>query len=181
MISLSRIRSHVKLPAGNAEEFEAIQAEVISAFESRTGLLWNRREDHVETLETDELHPTNEVMLSLMGPRTISSVKERRPGDTWTTLTASEYEELGERRLRKVDGAFLPRVQVTYTGGYDERSCPQDIQRALLAQAAFIVERTSAGQLTVSAQAIEGGSTTMLEPTYHPVFKEVAKQRGRKV
>jgi hypothetical protein len=182
MISLSRLRAHVDLQANQESELIAVRDEIITAFETLTGLRFNRRTDFTELTALDS-REYQEVLLSLTPVLKIKKVEEKEPTDaTWSTLVIdSDYEFIPYRRVRKIHTTFSRRVRVTYDGGYDEQTCPQDIQRALLSQASFILQRNSKQNISVQSTSVQHGVVTFLEPTFHPIFKEIAKNYQRKV
>jgi hypothetical protein len=182
MISLSRLRAHVDLQANQEQELVAVRDEIVTAFETLTGLLFNRRTDWTELTALDS-HDYQEVLLELTPVLKIKKVEEKEPVDTeWTTLTIdTDYEFIPYRRIRRLRVPFSSRVRVTYDGGYDEQTCPQDIQRALLAQAAFVLQRNSKQNIVVESSSVQRGVVKFLDATFHPIFSEIAKQYGRKI
>jgi len=185
VISLSQIRQAAKTKPEDEDVVELLQHAVIELWESATGLLWDKRLAHVEEFFVDPGQRT--LRLSLRPVLQIVQVRERgSPASSWEPLAVAEWQFAGSGELRRLGvsagglWSWESSVQVTYDGGYDEFTCPRDVQLALITQARFMTERNSDGKLIVKNQAFEGGSGSLHEADLHPLFQATANRRRKK-
>lgn len=187
MIALSDIRSVLELPA--EKDHEAIDArdDVVELWETVTDGLWLRRVDLVETIRRKAVSQYM-VFTKLRPIESVSKVEVRDRGGDWEELAATDYEVLAvDGRIDRVIGCWGEIVRVTYTGGFTDdpqtgqAKTPQDIKRALLAQALFMQQRLEPSQIGVSSKAVEKSTTTYSRGDMHPLFEDASIRHRRLV
>lgn len=188
MISVSDFRARSSVVVDDDTVLEKAIASAIATWETATKRLWARRVDHVERVEP-ESERISTIILELQPVESVSLVEERfgGPNTAFVALdSATAYELEGARKVRRYGGWFAPHVRITYTGGYVEPGAPEgavtpeDIQEAILTQAAYAIERRSDGKLVVQSQNFEGGGGVFLPADYHPVFRTAVTAYRRK-
>lgn len=176
MISLSRLRAALSLSAGEDQKVERTRSVVIAQFEQDTGYLWNAREDYVQSSKIPEF--SNYVELALRPVTTITLVRTSVGAGGFSDLSSSNYMILNNRLL-SLAGSWPMFVEVTMDGGYDETTCPEDIQYALEVQAKYMLARQDAAHLVVRSQNFEGGSGVFESADRHPVFIAAVRAHRR--
>lgn len=182
MITLSKLREGLNLPADQDAKLTRIRAGLISLWEGKTGLKWDARTGYVQTIEPDT-KTCDTVFLDLIPVTSITLVEVRDldciPSADWTELEADDYILMGRRSLRRLDQRFWPTlVRVTYSGGAAEADV--DIQEALILQGRFMQARMAPDKLIVKSQNFEGGGGVFETATMHPKFAEMVKDKARK-
>lgn len=191
MIRLSDLRRTIggKPSSELDDELASLRDVVVDQFERATGLLWKRREDFRQAFcnfgrpGIDGQTAATTIWLPLRPVDEVTLVELRTLG------TSGEYTEqatsvwaLDDYRLDRIDGlTWCGYVRVTYTGGYDDESCPSDIRRALLTQAAFVHTRTANDKLVVTSHGTRGnaGSAVYEKADYCPLFSATVAARKR--
>lgn len=181
MISIGEIRSRLRLAPEKDGELETIRAEVIAAWETATGRLWDRRVGHVEVIR-----PAHEgirsILLELRPVEAVTKVEVRYDGDDWEETT--DYQ-VDEHRLIHISGYWPDQVRVTYTGGYvanpgaGQAKTPADVAMALHLQAHFVFIRMAPERIATRSQNFEGGQGVFEEATHHPYFAQLARAKRR--
>lgn len=178
MITIPTLRAELHLGAEDDLRLTRLRLRVIKQWEKETGLKWDYRESHTETV-MPRGNRVQSVFLELSPVESIVKVEERGELDTeWTELTADEYLLLQPRTLRRV-GCWWPElVRVQYSGG--AREVDTDVQEALIVQARFLSARLNDAQIAVKSQNFEGGGGVLEEAVMHPYFKRMARLYARK-
>lgn len=181
MITISQMRSRMNLPPSKDGELETIRAEVIAAWETATGRLWERRVDHVEVIRPRH-QAIDTILLELRPVEAVSKVEVRYDGDDWEETT--DYQ-VDEHRLIHTAGYWPDQVRVTYTGGYvatpgtGQATTPADVAMALHLQAHFVQIRMAPERIATKSQNFEGGQGVFEEATHHPYFAQLARAKRR--
>lgn len=178
MITIQRLRKAINLPAERDEDLSFIKQAVISLWEEKTAMLWNLRTARVE-IHRHRISPRpRNLLLELQPATTITKVEERSTasGASWSTLTSSNYMLFGRRQLEKLGSPWGEIVRVTYDGGVAEAD--NDVQKALIVQAQFMIARFDDSKIAVSAQNFRGGAGTLEDADFHPFFKAMAEAKG---
>jgi len=164
---------------GETINLDALQQEIIDLFERCTCRLWDYRIDHEEVffLENDNW---DTLFLELWPINSITKIEEW-DGVKYVEVEddSSDYEIYRPNRVKRFDRPWKRRVKITYTGGYSSENLPEDVRRALLIQAKFMIDRNSAEKFILRSQSDQGGSTTYLAPDLHPYFRTIVKKRKR--
>lgn len=177
MLSIAELRDGLKLPPDQDEKLVVLKQQLISLWESQTGMLWDKRDGHIQVIRTRTR--SRVIFLELTPVTEITKVEVREPWESsWTELEASKYLLIGKRRLRRLDENWPELVQITYDGGTD--SADALVKQALIVQANFMSVRTAAGTIAVKSQNFEGGGGVLEEATMHPFFKQVVELNSRK-
>lgn len=177
MIPITELRDALKLAPDQDGTLAAIRLQVIALWEEHSGLLWDKRVDHEQTIRNRcELRT---VFLELIPVEQIFLVEVRSESDTdWTELEADDYLLVGARRLRRLGADWPEFVRVTYDGGSE--NAPADVKQALVLQAQFMSVRTAQGTIAVKSQNFEGGGGVLEEATMHPFFKALVELKARR-
>jgi hypothetical protein len=182
MITTAELKQYVKLdPNDDRVKAQSVIDSVVDMFESMTRRLWVYREAYAQTTRVDDhdlyfwldLFPVMSLSLTEWSPRSGQSSAVVIDADDYYLKAATGRVE----RLRH--GRWLGFIQATITGGYTPTTAPPRIKQALIAQVSFVMKRLSQNTIDVSSLAFEKGSTTMLTPDLHPLFREVADQESR--
>jgi len=178
MISMAILRKALKWSPEREDELEMLRDSVVELWEEVTGLKWNTRAAHEQTVVTS-LNATS-ILLELLPVGTIASVYEKNKGDSsWVLVDEDAYELIGRRTLERIDGdIWLDYVKVTYAGGTDDADAI--IKRALIAQVKFESTRLDGEDQAVESKSVGKSTTKLLRPDLHPFFRKVARQKGRK-
>ena len=179
MISVGRLSEFLKFPASQAAEVERIRLEVIELFEKLTNGLWNTRAGYVQVEEPGE--EQRYLWLRLLPVVTLTSVEGKGLSDAaWTAISTSGYAVLRGKQVRSLLGSWPDLVQITYDGGYDDTTCPPEVQRALMLQAEFTYSRNREGRGALVSEGFPGGGqTTFGKADLHPFFAKVVAMRRR--
>lgn len=173
MISLDEARRFMNTSPGADPEVQELRDATIAAFEEGTGARWNAETGRVE-LHREKDFEQRIIWLDHKNVTNITQVRTREKfSSDWTTLT--EYE-LDRNRLEFPD-PISGIVEVTYDGGY--ASAPADIRQAILTQMLFLQTRLQTGKIDIATQGFEGGSTNLLNPNLHPLFKATIEKHRR--
>lgn len=178
MITVAELRGRSELNTADDHELIAIRAEVVTLWETLTGGMWDRVVDDVF-----DYTPPNTRSRILWLPRapvsSILTVEERYENEsTFTALQSTSFilAVAKKGRVEKFNSSWRPRVRVTYTGGYDETTCPADIRDALFVQARYMRERIQGDKLTVKGSSNRQGVATFLDDSWlHARFKKLAQ------
>lgn len=150
---------------------------VIGLFENATGGLYNYDDAYVELIFPDEkdvyIFPKLHPILSL------TKIEELIAGD-WELVDPTTYS-FTDRKIFDVNlNEWSYPIRVTYEGGYDETTCPQEIKTALAVQIGFMSDRLDSHKLAVDKLGIStGATTTFLDADYHPLFKRMVEKYRR--
>ena len=177
MLYKQGILAELELPADKRTQAEEIAQEVYDQWETETQRPWEEVSGKVELIRIETYR--NVITPSLIPVSVVTQIRERSaPGADWTTLVAdTDYVVFGNQ-IERFGAQWASFVEITYTGGYVDSTLPGDIKRALRIQARFVAEHINKN-LTTSNQAFEGGSTSYLKQTYHPLFASTAKKYRR--
>jgi hypothetical protein len=181
MISTSRLRQELRISPNQDELVVELKSVVIDLWERATGSLWNKRTGYVEDLTIPDDEDHYYIWPALRPVTAITTIQERdRTVSSWTLLASDKYIING-LKIEKLTDCWSSRVRLTYTGGYDETTCPQSVKRALILQAQFMTHRLGEDKIAIKSENFEGGSGTFEEAFLHPYFLQHAKQHRRKV
>jgi len=173
------------LPAEVVAQVPILRDAVVTQWEQASGLLWTARTDYQEVISNLGSGHSTTIWLSLRPVSEVTLVEQRdwyRSGPAYVELDEDDYAVDGHT-IEKVDGCpWMGHVRVTYTGGYDEDTCPADVRLALLKQVSFLLARNSSEKIALASHASRGGggSAQYLPADYHPLFKAALIARGRK-
>jgi hypothetical protein len=149
--------------------------QVQTQFEKFTGRLFCHRVDHTQKIR---LRKDRFVRLSLCPVESITSIHSW--ADTVAQSSAAPLEVVGYP-FDFASGVFLDNckwqnnIQVVYTGGYDEKTCPEDIQNAIQLQVSFLLDRMSPQNSSSRGRSLGNGSTNFIADDMHPIFKQACK------
>lgn len=182
MITNSRLRTFVQARPGDETVISQIRKNVISLWETMSGLLWDAREDHLELRHLPRSRSFIELGMVKISAVTLVRTRNPRQSATWTEIPSTDYF-LSERNLHRISQEWCNQVEITYDGGYTE--APEDVQHALEVQAKFSVERVSGERLILKSQVITSGpgqsTGNYMESAFiHPVFKSTVDLYRRK-
>ena len=181
MLNIQRLREKLKFDPLEDHKLNDLRDSIIGLWEELTNGLWNYRVGHLQILELPSTD-LKKVYLELRPVVSVSLVEEKDSvwDATWRILASTEYFLLGANAIRRVSGFWKTSVRITYIGGYTDTTCPKDIQRALIVQSQFQVQRNKDEKITVKSEGFEGGSEAYLQASIHPYFQSVVSNRRRK-
>lgn len=182
MITVAELRAHSDINVDEDHELISLRAQVVALWETLTGGKWDLVAGEVLDY-TPASNRENKLWLPRAPVASITSVEERYEDEsTFTTLDSTSYilAVAAKGRVERLNSHWRPRVRVTYTGGYDETTCPADIRDALFVQARYMRERIDGEKLTVKGQSNRQGVATFLDDSWlHARFKRLAQFHRR--
>lgn len=186
MISLKELRDRLGLKPPDDDQIKILRTDVIALWEARTNRLWNKRDGHVEEFQLEETYERKaSVWLELSPILSIGKIEMWDDGNeaNLDELTTDEYKTLvNVSKITRIPrGAlWLRNVRVTYDGGVDETTTPDDIQETLALQALYILHRHRGEKSVLSGiSGPAGGVSFMVSADVHPHFKAQAKLHRR--
>jgi hypothetical protein len=208
LVTVGDVSDLLDAPAGGQQRERAgeLARVVTSDFETLTGRLWAYRAAHQQLVTLES--PWDAVAWSDLAPITSLAV-ESSPGwgaPAYSAVDPSLYvADLTLGRLTAAGfgpGVSSPgldpfslesssgsqagsarwpgtRLRLTVTGGYVPTTCPPDVRRACLVQAAFTAQRLQRANLAMATVAMGNSASSFLAPHYHPYFLSVAASHER--
>lgn len=178
MIAITRLREALNFSPEKDEELALIKQMVIDLWEEQTSMLWNARTAYVELFRNRNFPRPKNLLLEVQPVTTITTVETRAAssGSEWVELGSTNYILLGRRQLELLSGTWSELVRITYDGGAS--SADEDVQKALIVQAQFMLNRMGDDKISVSAQNFRGGAGTLEQADFHPFFKAMAESKG---
>jgi len=186
VISLKELRDRLKLSPTDDDQLSIIRANVIGLWEVRTNRLWNYRAGHVQTFMLDESWQRFApawLSLTPVDETGTVTVEDWDDGDDPEALDEDEFTLLASSgKLVKLPRVtpWLMNVRVTYSGGFDESSCPEDVREALAIQCQYALLRHRGEKSILSGiTGPAGGVSFMVSADVHPHFKAQAALHRR--
>lgn len=187
MISLKELRERLGLKPPEDDVLKRLKADVIALWEARTNRLWNKRTGYIENFELDEDYQRKgNLWLKLSPILSIGKVEVWDDGNeaNLTELDAGDYKVRTDiSKITRIPQTtfWLRNARVTYDGGVDEESTPEDIRETLALQAQYVLHRHSGKTSVLSGiSGPAGGVSFMVSADVHPHFKAQAKLHRRK-
>ena len=137
MISLVELRARLGVQPKDDDELKRLRTDVIALWEARTNRLWNKRTGYEEELELDEDYERKSPLFLTLSP--ILSVGKLEVWDDGNEANATELDsddykisaDISKITRLPQTTFWLRNARVTYDGGVDETTTPDDIKEAL--------------------------------------------------
>lgn len=180
MLSASEVRAALGSNVNLEPQLESIRQGVIALWERRTGRKWKLASGQTQTFSA--LGAGVQSLWISNGPVSAVTKVEQLNDGAWEELSSDSYVLVDTTRIDRTDGLLFENVvRVTFTGGYDETTCPYDIKTAMLTQIKFMLARMSGDKVILRTEAFEGGASSFETADLHPYFRAQAQHYTRRV
>lgn len=187
MIALKELRERLGLNPPKDDILKRLKADVIALWEARTNRLWNKRTNYAEDFELDESYQRKSALWLKLSPiLAITKIEVWDDGNeaNLTKLDADDYKvrtDISKITRLPQTTYWLRNARVTYDGGVDETTTPEDIRETLALQAQYVLHRHSGKTSVLSGiSGPAGGVSFMVSADVSPHFKAQAKLHRRK-
>ena len=186
MISILELRTRLGLDPANDDQLQIIRTNVIKLWEARTNRPWQADVAKVEEFQLEERYQRKAALwLALTPILSITKIEVWDDGNeaNLTELDADDFKFLASGKITRLPQTtyWLRNVRVTYSGGVDETTTPEDIREALAIQCQYILHRHKGERSVLSGISGPGGSVSfMVSADVHPHFKAQAKLHRRR-